>query len=102
MATRHDDPPWDFLCLASQPALQGYELTRLNHAANLRKEMACLMDEWLENTACALLARWLLEHWAQLRPPNLLEQLPDPQGDLFTEFAFTIHAQRSPEADAAD
>ncbi len=102
MATRHEDPPWDFLCLASQPALQDYELTRLNHAANLRKEMACLMDEWLENTACGLLARWLLEHWAQLRPPNLLEQLPDSQGDLFTEFAFAIHAQRGPEADAAD
>lgn len=54
-------PPWEFLVSASPFALQSYELSRLNHAANLRKEIAHLLDQWLEENACAMLARWLIE-----------------------------------------
>ncbi len=95
-------PPWQYLQRASEPSLQSYELTRLNHAANLRKEIAVLVDEWIESKAYALLARWLLEHWAELRLPNLLEQPPNPQGDLFAESAFALRAKKDLEADAAD
>lgn len=55
-------PPWDFLLSASRNSLQSYELTRLSHAANLRKEIGTLLDQWLDENACAMLARWLLEH----------------------------------------
>ena len=53
-------PPWEFLLSASSSSLQSYELSRLNHAANLRKEITQLLDSWLEENASALLARWLM------------------------------------------
>ena len=55
-------PPWEFLLSASRNSLQSYELTRLSHASNLRKEIGALLDQWLEENACAMLARWLMEH----------------------------------------
>jgi hypothetical protein len=53
-------PPWEFLLSASSNSLQSYELSRLNHAANLRKEITQLLDTWLDENASALLARWLM------------------------------------------
>jgi hypothetical protein len=53
-------PPWEFLLSASSNSLQSYELSRLNHAANLRKEITQLLDSWLDENASALLARWLI------------------------------------------
>src|SRR4029077_14482214 len=37
-------PPWEFLLSASRNSLQSYELSRLSHAANLRKEIMQLLD----------------------------------------------------------
>jgi hypothetical protein len=54
-------PPWEFLLSASRNSLQSYELSRLSHAANLRKEITQLLDSWLEENSGALLARWLME-----------------------------------------
>jgi hypothetical protein len=54
-------PPWEFLLSASRTSLQSYELTRLSHAANLRKEIGTLLDQWLDENAGAMLARWLME-----------------------------------------
>lgn len=59
-------PPWEFLLSASRNSLQSYELSRLSHAANLRKEIGALLDQWLEENACAMAARWLIEQ--QERP----------------------------------
>jgi len=42
------------------------------HAANLRKEISALLDQWLEENASAMLARWLMEQ--RERPP----QAPEP------------------------
>src|SRR5271156_5128487 len=53
-------PPWEFLLTASRNSLQSYELTRLSHAANLRKEITALMDQWLEENSSAAVARWLI------------------------------------------
>ncbi len=61
MITHTTQPPWEFLFSASPFTLQSYELSRLNHAANLRKEIGRLLDQWMEENACALLARWLIE-----------------------------------------
>jgi hypothetical protein len=81
MASRRVTPPWDYLQEASAPSLESFELSRLNHAANLRKEIAALLDQWIEETAEALLARWLREDRKLPREPK---QLPDilPQQDI--------------------
>jgi hypothetical protein len=55
------EPPWEFLLSASRNSLQSFELSRLSHAANLRKEISQLLDNWLEENSSALLARWLME-----------------------------------------
>jgi hypothetical protein len=62
LVTRYKtQPPWEFLLSASRNSLQSYELTQLSHAANLRKEISALLDQWLEENASAMLARWLME-----------------------------------------
>ncbi|MBZ5540684.1 MAG: hypothetical protein LAN61_09220 [Acidobacteriia bacterium] len=61
MSTHKTQPPWEFLFSASSFSLQSYELSRLNHAANLRKDIGRLLDQWMEESASALLARWLIE-----------------------------------------
>ena len=53
--------PWEFLLSASRNTLQSYELSRLAHAANLRKEIIALFDQWVAESAAANLARWLIE-----------------------------------------
>jgi len=64
-------PPWEFLLSASRTSLQSYELSRLSHAANLRKEIAALLDQWMEENSAAMLARWLIEQ--RERPLHLEE-----------------------------
>ena len=64
-------PPWEFLLYASRTSLQSSELSRLGHAANLRKEITALLDPWLEENASAMLARWLMEQ--RERPSQVLE-----------------------------
>jgi hypothetical protein len=54
-------PPLDYLQAASRASLQSFELTRLNHAANLRQEIAVLIDQWIQESSQAMLARWLLD-----------------------------------------
>lgn len=61
MLSPKPQPPWEFLLSASRNSLQSYELSRLSHAANLRKEIGALLDQWLEENACAMLARWLMQ-----------------------------------------
>lgn len=61
MLCQKNEPPWEFLLSASRNSLHSYELSRLGHSANLRKEIGALLDQWLEENACALLARWLIE-----------------------------------------
>jgi hypothetical protein len=70
--------------------LQSFELARLNHAANLKREIAALIDQWLEETAEAMLARWMLEHHGSLRQPSLtvadvLRTFQDPGIDPLPE-----------------
>jgi len=70
------EPPLEYLHAASRASLQSFELTRLNHAANLRSEIGALIDQWLEETAEAMLARWMLEHY------DLLCRQPAADADL--------------------
>ena len=54
-------PPWGFLLSATRNTLQSYELSRLNHAANLGKEIRQLLDSYIEESSNARLARLLME-----------------------------------------
>ena len=69
-------PPWDFLLSASRTTLQSFEQSRLNHAANVRKEIVQLLDAWLAENSNALLARWLIERENHLT--NAVEPLCTP------------------------
>lgn len=52
---------WEFLLGSSKTTLQAYEQSRLNFAANVRKEISQLLDVWVNENTNALLARWLIE-----------------------------------------
>jgi hypothetical protein len=85
-------PPLDYLQAASRASLQSFELTRLNHAANLRQEIAVLIDQWIQETSEALLARWMLDHHKSLQTPpmshaEVVRTLIDPAATLFPESA---------------
>lgn len=67
-------PPWEFLLSASRNTLQSYELSRLTHAANLRKEIGTLLDQWMEENAYAMLARLLMQE----HKPSLNDSEPAP------------------------
>jgi hypothetical protein len=67
MTTSRFTPPLDYLQAASRASLQSFELTRLNHAANLRQEIAALIDQWIQETSEAMLARWMLDHHKALQ-----------------------------------
>ena len=71
MSLNPTQPPWEFLLSASKNSLQSYELTRLSHAANLRKEIGTLLDQYLEENSSAMLARWLMDQ--RDRPVRLLD-----------------------------
>src|SRR5260370_16898318 len=68
------EPPWEFLLSASGTPLQSYDLSRLSHAANLRKEIGALLDLWMEENSAAMLARWLMEQAERSR--QALEDAP--------------------------
>jgi hypothetical protein len=55
-------PNLQYLREASAASLESFELSRLNHAANLRREIGALIDQWIQESSEALMARWLIEH----------------------------------------
>ena len=67
-------PPWEFLLSASRNSLQSYELSRLGHVSNLRKEIVALVDQWVEENSSAMLARWLMEQ--REREPATVSEVP--------------------------
>ncbi len=73
-------PPLEYLRQASPASLQSFELSRLNHAANLRREIGALIDQWIQESSEALLARWMLDH------RNSLHESRVPAPDLFQTF----------------
>jgi hypothetical protein len=54
-------PPLDYLATCSKASLEAFELARLNRAANLRKELRDILEEWIEAEGEARRARYLLE-----------------------------------------
>jgi hypothetical protein len=84
-----------FLESASDRSLESYEMSRLNHASNLRKEIGELIDQWLDESAAALLARWLLEHRRQLRQARSAraKSLEAPQSAALSDELIPAHRQ---------
>ncbi len=70
-------PPLEYLRQASPASLQSFELSRLNHAANLRREISALIDQWIQESSEAMLARWMLDQRNSLHDPHI------PASDLF-------------------
>lgn len=74
--------PADFLLVCSERSLGDLELSRLNSAANLRRQMKLLESEILKLEAEALVARWLRENRQELlelgRTGGLQETLQFP------------------------
>jgi hypothetical protein len=68
-------PPLEYL---RQASLQSFELSRLNHAANLRREIAALIDQWIQESSEAMLARWMLDQRDSIHESLL------PSPDLFS------------------
>jgi hypothetical protein len=54
-------PPFEYLVTSSREAVEGYELSRLNRIANLRKELRQIVDEWIAAETDARVARWILD-----------------------------------------
>ena len=73
-------PPLEYLRQASPASLQSFELSRLNHAANLRREISALIDQWIQESSEAMLARWVLDQRNSLHESRL------PTSDLFQTF----------------
>lgn len=97
MGSRRITPPWDYLHQASVHSLESFELSRLDHAAKLRKEIAALLEQWIEETAEALLARWVREY-RQFPPQS--DQPADvlPPAELpFSPTQTIADGQRQPE-----
>ena len=92
----------EFLLSASRNSLQSYELSRLSHAANLRKEIGALLDLWMEENSAAMLARWLMEQ--RERPQQIHEaavpgEVRQKNGDaasdnFFADLSVTPQANR--------
>lgn len=83
-------PPLDYLQAASRASLQSYELSRLSHASNLRKEIAALIDQWIQETSEAMLARWILDNHSAIQSPSaspsdIVRSIVNPDDTLFPE-----------------
>jgi len=75
----------EYLQNASPSMLHNFELSRLNHVSNMRKELRVLVDQMVNDMSEALLARALLNHRKELverpkRPARTVD-------DLFSEIA---------------
>jgi len=58
---RCDGPPVEYLRQCSNTSLRYFEMSKLEHVANLRRELTVLMEEMMEESALALFARWIIE-----------------------------------------
>lgn len=91
------DPPWEYLRTASMNTLQTFELSRLNHAANIRKELMTMVDQWLEESASAMVARWLLDHRQFLHPEPTSPPISSSENQ---SASYNVFARLSPAGDS--
>jgi hypothetical protein len=64
--THPAEPPVEYLRNCSDTSLRYFEMSKLEHVANLRRELGVLLEQMMEESALALLARWMLEKRSKL------------------------------------
>jgi hypothetical protein len=108
-------PPFEYLISSSEESLESFELSRLSHVSNLRKELRTVLDEFVEAEIQARIARWILEgrraqdhdadhdkdlEYASLAPRT---QKPGPHKSLASQSATRARQNSLPQhVDAAD
>ena len=80
---------FDYLATCSEPAVESFELSRLNRAAILRKQMRQLIDEWVACEAEAQLARWTRQS-RRAEMPVAAASLPDADAGLPEQLALPL------------
>jgi hypothetical protein len=58
---RLGEPPVDYLQECSSTSLRYFEMSKLEHVVNLRRELSVLLEQMTEESALALFARWMIE-----------------------------------------
>lgn len=58
--------PVSYLFDSSKQMLGEYELSRRNHAANLKKQLRVLVDQIIDDAVEAEFARWMLDNREEL------------------------------------
>lgn len=104
--SRSENLPYQFLLKASVPTLQSFELSRLNHAANLKKQIVDLIDQYLDESTAALLARAMIMRMNRSRPSSVDRKLqfPPPRSitsERLLSAARSISSARGPSASRA-
>lgn len=54
-------PALEYLVACSNTGLESFLISRMNQAANLRREVMLLVDQWIETEVNASLSRWMLK-----------------------------------------
>ena len=60
-------PPVQYLRECSDSSLRHFEVIKLEHVANLHRELRAGWEQVVEESALALLARWMIDNRAALR-----------------------------------
>lgn len=76
-----DTQPLAYLITNSKDSLESYELSRLNRASNLRKEMLQVLERWIDAETQARMARSILD-WRCVGIDNANEPLTGLPGEL--------------------
>lgn len=97
------EPPLEYLSRCSDASLQHFELARLNCAANLRKQMAALLDQLIDDLVDARLARRMIEHKAKSSTaPLALGPAPAPDLDPLRELLAVLAPEPRPPVPVRD
>ena len=75
---------------------RSFELSRLNNAANLRREITALLDQWIEDNSQALLARWVRDR-RSLPPSEAISREEMPQKNFPSQ---TLRRPRRPPSNS--
>ena len=89
-------PPWDFFHDASIASLESYELSRLNSAANLRRQITALLDQWVDDNSHALLAHWVRDQRARLHRADSVPPACDSQPQTVFPFDHPVAPELLP------
>lgn len=93
-----------FALACSIRSLEEYELSRLNHAALIRKELRALLDALVDEEVAADKARWLLENRDKLgiELPPTSDPFATVVGSVSTGVASEAKALSSPDVGVGD